>query len=218
MLFDPLFVRVGQAITEKLWNALLARVAAVRLLPGPGIRLQYTENGTIVSAIDTGRGGAPVHHFRVTLAGDRLTIRPGLVNGIEPKIGTTPLSGDKKTPQPSLDFRSPKLDGERRGYVALEIQCGPDWQITNVQAVQVAAWETEDGKPAEQGSGQPSAISGVPGLLNRRVRYPLALIQPDQAGNLEVVQIVHFHLRHHVKPRDLASNVARHFFSIGGVA
>ncbi|MHA3773670.1 hypothetical protein ACXR0O_19210 [Verrucomicrobiota bacterium sgz303538] len=215
-MWDPLFVRVGQEITKSLWDALVARVRSVHLIEGPGIRLQYTADGTIVTAT-AADGSNFAHPFRVAIAGDRLTIRPGLVNGVDATIKGVPLAGDAKNPPPFLDFKALKLDKERRGYVALEIKCGPDWQITKgaAEVVQVAAWDTETGEPGEAPARGPA---GVPGLSGRRVRYPLALLRPNAAGALEVFQIQHFNLAHEAKPRDAKSNIARHFFKMGGAA
>lgn len=216
-MWDPLSVRVGQPITARLWDGLVARVRAARLLEGPGIRLQHTPDGTIISAKGSD-AGRYVHPFQVSIAGDRLMIRAGLVNGIEPRIKGIPLSGDAKNPQPSLDFKRPKLDQDGRGYAALELGCGADWQIPNLGAeiVQVAAWDTETGEPGIPTESRGAA--GIPGLSGRRVRYPIALLRRNKAGAIDVFQIVHFNVSHSAKPRDTKSDIARHFFAMGGVA
>ena len=206
---DLPFVKRGQPITAELWNRLCAAVRAVRLLPGEGARLRSTPDGTIV-----GFDAAPAswsHPFQVSLIGKTAAeIRPGTVNSIEPKIGDVPLSGSDSKPTPKLEFGKVKLDGDGRGYIAIEITCGAKWEIKTMGMVQVAYFDSENGEDSPGGSGGPSSIGGIPGISGRRVRYPIAMLRERSTGQLDLFQIVFFNIAHRAQPR--TEDVARHFF------
>ena len=208
---DLPFVRRGQPITADLWNRLVAAVRAVRLLPGDGARLRSMPDGTIV-----GFDAAPApwaHPFQVSLIGQSAAeIRTGLLNAIEPKIAGVPLSGTDDKPPPKLEFGKLKLDTDNRGYIAVEITCGKKWEITTMEMVQVAYFDSESGEEPPEGSGGPSSIGGIPGISGRRVRYPLAMLRQRSTGQLDLFQIVFFNIVHRAQPRDDAADVARHFF------
>ena len=208
---DLPFVRRGQPITAELWNRLVAAVRSVRLLPGDGARLRSTPAGTIV-----GFSASPAswsHPFLVSLTGESTAdIQPGLVNAIEPTIGGIALSGTDRKPQPKLEFGKLKLDGDGRGYVAVEITCGKKWEILTMEMVQVAYFDSENGEDPPLGSGGPSAIGGIPGILGRRVRYPLAMLRKRRTGQVALFQIVFTNLTHRAQPTDATSDIARHFF------
>lgn len=208
---DLPLVRKGQPITAELWNRLVAAVRATRLLPGVGARLRSMPHGTII-----GFDAAPVswaHPFQVSLVGNTAAqIRPGRVNMIEPKIDGVALSGTEDEPSPKLEFGKLQLDKEDRGYIAIEITCGPKWEIKTAEMVQVAYFDSETGEEPPPGSGGPSSIGGIPGLTKRRVRYPIAMLRLRKSGRLDLFQIVFFNVAYRAKPRDDKTDIARHFF------
>ena len=208
---DLPFVRRGQPITADLWNRLVAAVRAVRLLPGDGARLRSMPDGTIVGFDAASSPWA--HPFQVSLIGQSAAeIRTGLLNAIEPKIAGVPLSGTDDKPPPKLEFGKLKLDTDNRGYIAVEITCGKKWEITTMEMVQVAYFDSESGEEPPEGSGGPSSIGGIPGISGRRVRYPLAMLRQRSTGQLDLFQIVFFNIVHRAQPRNDADDVARHFF------
>ena len=208
---DLPFVRRGQPITAELWNRLVAAVRTVRLLPGDGARLRSTPDGTIV-----GFDAVPApwaHPFQTSLVGKSAAIiGSGLINSIEPKIDDVPLSGSKTDPTPRLNFGTPKLDPDGRGYVAAEITCDDKWKIKTMEMVQVAYFDSENGEDPPEGSGGPSAIGGIPGLSGRRVRYPIAMLRQRSTGQIDLFQIVFFNVVHRAQPKDATTDIARHFF------
>lgn len=205
-------VRPGQPITAELWNLARAAHRASLLRSGPGIRLRQTPNGTII----TGVSGGPAwdHPFKVSLIDSRAKITPGTVNGIEPRIDDVPLSGTDDDPPPELTWSKLKLDTEQRGYIALELTCDEKWKIIPelLTVVQVASFDSDDSGAPPAGSGGPASAGGVPGLLGRRARYPLAMLRQRKSGRVDVFQIVHFALQHRAQPRNETAQIARHFF------
>ena len=208
---DLPFVRRGQPITAELCNRLVAAVRAVRLLPGEGARLRSTPDGTIVGFDAPSSPWS--HPFQVSLIGKSAAqIRPGLINAMEPKIGGVSLSGADDKPAPTLEFGKLKLGADNRGYVAVEITCDGKWKIKTMEMVQVAYFDSENGEDPPPGSGESSAIGGIPGISGRRVRYPLAMLRQRSTGQLDLFQIVYFNVVHRAQPRNNAADVARHFF------
>ena len=209
----PIVAR-GQPITEALWNAAQAAVHAGRLRAGSGIRLHEMPDFTLISAIGGGTGGGTGHAFKVSLTEHGASITPGTVNGIEPVIGGVLLSGDEAGENiPELRWKKPALDAKRRGYIALEAICDREWKIVqgDLTVVQVAYYDSLDGKAPPDGSGGIAAAGGIPGLPGRRVRYPIARLIQRKSGELEVFQIVKFDVTHRVQAR--TADIARHFFS-----
>ena len=154
------------------------------------------------------------HAFKVSLTEHGASITPGTVNGIEPVIGGVLLSGDEAGENiPELRWKKPALDAKRRGYIALEAICDREWKIVqgDLTVVQVAYYDSLDGKAPPDGSGGIAAAGGIPGLPGRRVRYPIARLIQRKSGELEVFQIVKFDVTHRVQAR--TADIARHFFS-----
>jgi hypothetical protein len=96
--------------------------------------------------------------------------------------------------------------------VAIEITCGKKWEIVTMELVQVAYFDSENGEDPPPGSGGPSAVGGIPGISGRRVRYPLAMLRQRKTGQVDLFQIVYSNLTHRAKPKDDATDIARHFF------
>jgi len=94
----------------KLWAADLQSLAdavrANRVLPGAGIRITGSPNGTTVAVAPggvAGVSGTSVHPFKVVVAkndaqGVRVQVLFGTVNGIEPTIGGQWLHNVRPTP------------------------------------------------------------------------------------------------------------------------
>lgn len=182
-----LFVRPGQRITAALWNKLVAAYRGARILAGDGITLRQTPDGTLISC----SVWRPWNHpFKVTLSGTSATVSKGLINGIEPTIKDVPIGGTEKAPPPKLQFKTPKLDKEGRGWIAVEIVCEQEkWTIESATIVQIDTLETDD--PAS-------------------ARHPLAMIREQLSGSLGLFQIEYFNLQHGASVRE--SGAARHFF------
>lgn len=200
-------VRPGQEITTALWDKAKAANRANRWRPGDGIRFTQTSDGIVVSAeIPKARFD---HPFRVTLSGaSSATILPGSVNGRIPLIDGIALDAD---PAPVLVRDELWLDADGRGYIALDFQCDADWKLdpATLEIVQVADWLTEDGSPADDPNAL--AFSGaVPGLSERRVRWPLAMLR-DRTSWVDIYQLTMAGIQHKAVP-SADGTTARHFF------
>jgi hypothetical protein len=201
--------------TAKLRHQLAAAQRDARVFPGVGVRLlRMGKRGTIFRASSSGTA-----HFYgawfVDLSADTITVQPGRVNFVMAKIEDIPL--DDPTP-PTLRLRSPKVDDEGRGYICAEcFFYGPDekdgkgkpltaWSVREVQIVQVANPDTDDGL----GKFTNSSGAAVP-LKGNRCRCPIAMIR-DRGGNLEVFQVEYFDLRHRASLKKDGISAKRHFF------
>lgn len=209
-LFDFPLVRAGQEITAKLWNDARNAVRAGRLFTGKGIRLKWTESGTIISA--DGSSADWSHAFQVALIGtSQATISAGLINGsIEPTIDKVPLSGSDEVPVPVLAWKTLQLDQAGKGYIAVEVTCSKDWVAESAIIVQCAQLETEAANPPAKKAT--AATGGIMGLPGRRARYGLARIRRLKSGGLACFQIPYFNLTHQAQPKSLDADNARHFF------
>jgi hypothetical protein len=90
-------------VSAAAWNDGLKAASCLKLLPGPGIRLTQTKNGTTVSASAESSGW--IHPWKVSCEYADLAwyfkIAPGFVNGEPPVVvGTAPpkKKGDRKEP------------------------------------------------------------------------------------------------------------------------
>jgi hypothetical protein len=198
--------RRGQQITAALWNQARAACLAARLLPGPGIRLHYTPDGTIISA--DASAALWDHPFRVSITGTTATIRSGWVNGsVEPRIDDIPLSGTADSPPPRLTFSEPDTDSEGRGYIALEAQFNETWAVSAVSVIQCARIDALDTtEPATA-----TSAGGVPLLEGRRARWPLAVLRHRESG-LNIWQVTHGDLQVRAQPRTATSDGGRAFW------
>lgn len=198
-------VEKGQPITAALWRLAGMAVRAVRLRRGPGIRLRWTPDGTVISA----DGGPPrfIHPFLATVVGSSATFVPGTVNGAMPLIAGTVLDAD---PAPKLTWDELKLDDQGRGFFAIELGCDEKWKLDpkTLTLVQVADWRTEDGNAADT----PSLHLEAPSLKKRRTRWPVAALRQRASGTLDVFPVTMAPLIHQAVPKTLAAETARHFF------
>ena len=189
-----LFVRPGERITAALWNKLVDACRCARILPGDGIQLRRTPDGTLISCSTW----KPWNHpFKVSLSGNAATINKGLVDGIEPAIKGTPISGEPDTgqgaikPPPKLEFKQPKLDKEGRGWIAVEILCDKKlWKTQSAEMVQVSDFKTDD------------PLKGL---------HPIAMLRQRANGSLALFQIEFFNLQHRANVLT-DGKTARHFF------
>ena len=184
-----LFVREGDRLTAALWNALVTAVRACRILPGNGVRIRQTPDGTLLSCTLWDDWN---HPFKVISAGDTATIAKGTVDGIEPTIDDVPISGDakKKKPVPLLDLSNPKFDDDGHGWVAIEITCDPlKWKTMKAEIKQVDDLTDQD---------------------QLKARHPIALLTQNANGSLNTFQIEFFNLQH--RADGLTGVPTRHFF------
>ena len=107
--------RKGEKLKAADLQTLADAVRANRVLPGAGIRITGSPNGTTVAVMGGGAGaqGTTAHPFKVIVAkndaqGVRVQVLFGTVNGIEPTIGGQWLHNVRPTP-PTL----PANDGSQ---------------------------------------------------------------------------------------------------------
>lgn len=129
----------GQPISASDWNALLRWLHATQLRPGPGIRLARTPSGTIVTA--TPAPIAPSGPFLPALTTTHdgrqaIQFTRGLIAGVEPRIGSTPIGGHPgrpNDPPPALPLPPPDT---QLGYIYA--QCALDratWRINSSEVI-----------------------------------------------------------------------------------
>jgi len=97
--------RKGEKLKAADLQTLADAVRANRVLPGAGIRITGSPNGTTVAVVGGGAGapGTTAHPFKVIVAkndaqGVRVQVLFGTVNGIEPTIGGQWLHNVRPTP------------------------------------------------------------------------------------------------------------------------
>jgi len=190
-MFDD--VHPGDPIPKlaAFWNNLKAAVAARRLLPGVGVRLREMPFGTIINF----DADAAVwdHPWRIALNGKEATLRRGLVDGIEPKIGERLMSGDKKNPDPPrLSIASSRFTKDGQSLICVEIECDGSWNTKSAKLVQVA--RLNDANPDNPGDGTTPMLP--PALSGRKTRYPLVQLRQKESGDITAFQIAYFSLRH----------------------
>lgn len=214
MNWSALFVRTGEVIKAHTWDAMASAVQSVRLLKGPGVQLLTTPAGTIISF-----DPPPIswmHDFKVALTGQKgATIQAGAVNGIPAKINGNPLDPAAGGKPPTLDWTAPRLDEDGYGWVAVEVQLGDKWEVTDAYIVQVADLDTDDGQPAKDSPDTPVGYAGggTLTLSGRRARHPLAMLRKRKNGIIVSFQITRFDLKHRVYLAGPDSQKGRHFFS-----
>lgn len=213
------FVRAGELLSAKAWNAALRFILSLRLTAGPGVKLSIGPNGTIIS-VDRQRFDRS-HAFKCALLGAMgVRIQPGLVAGIIPSVGKEPLDEER-----ALLWAKPLFDATGRGWVALEVTFGAKWEVISAQVVQVADLDTLDGLPAKADAAKPPGYAaGAPltistgktdkktKLVDRRARHPLAMIRKRDNGALVLFQITQHNLNHRAAVQGKDDKIARHFF------
>ena len=186
-----------------------------RLTAGPGALVHSTPYGRVLRAK---RSGSDFDHpWRTTLLGeDSAIFQQGTVNGLRATIKGVPLAGDAKNDQPELAL--PQIRWNNDGLAWFCVECtfqdpsvkgasGSPWAILKAEMVQVADPDEED--PST--SGKPFKIGGARPLTKFRARWPIAMLQQNEAG-IDLFQIAHFNLTHRVGFRADGINAARHFF------
>jgi len=173
------------------WNNLKAMVRARRLLPGVGVRLREMPFGTIVNF--DADAATWDHPWRISLNGKEVTLRRGLVDGMEPKIGDRLMSGDKRNPDPpKLTIAPSRFTQSGRSLICVETECDEYWKTKTAKLVQVA--RLNDADPDTPGDGDIPLLP--PTLAGRKTRCPLVLLRKDEAGNITAFQIAYFNIRH----------------------
>ena len=93
----PSLVTPGQPLSAKAFNELLAYVRSLDLRGGPGIRVQRSMVGTTVSAAEQAvqavqASAKPyIPPFMCSLAGVKISVAPGYVNGQVPTVNGVAL-------------------------------------------------------------------------------------------------------------------------------
>jgi len=178
-------------LLASFWNGLKAAVRARRLLPGVGVRLRELPFGTIVNF--DADAAAWDHPWRVAFDGNQATLRKGLVDGIEPKVGDRLMSGDKKNPDPpKLTIASSRFTSDGASLICVETECDERWNTKTAKLLQVA--RLNDANPDTPGEGTTPLLP--PSLPGRRTRYPLVLLRQRDSGDVTAFQIAYFNLRH----------------------
>jgi hypothetical protein len=209
-MYEELEARPGEDITPRKWNALKAAVAELRLRAGYNVRLRrVTGVATTISFDDT--SGPFVGRFAVTLLpGQGAKISQGFVNAsIEPTINGVPISGDSanNVPQPVLQFSTPKVGADGRGWIALLLTATSKLTIGTIEAVQVASLDAK----AIPGSGGPVTNGGSPAIPGNQALHPLAMLIKRSSGAVDLFQIEFFNLQWRLAYRP-GAGAARHFF------
>ena len=108
----------GQSV-RAAWDALTKWAKRARLRHGPGVRLAHTDNGTIISfvpAVTAFRG-----KFAVRIEGDSVTVGIGTVEGVEPTIGGTPITGGKDGVIPKLKLSGGKYNEDGKSWICVRV-------------------------------------------------------------------------------------------------
>jgi hypothetical protein len=214
-------VKPGDPIPKlaAFWNGLKAAVRARRLLPGVGVRLREMPFGTIVH-FDSA-AALWDHPWRVSLAENEATLRRGLIDGMEPKIGQRLMSGDEKNPEPpKLRIAPGKFTADGISLICVEIECTEYWKTKSATIVQAARLNDGEVASTAAGAGDEETMPLLPPALpGRKTRYPLVLLRRRKGGSIEAFQIAYFHFQHvAIFPAGVGNDDAlrvRHFFFPG---
>jgi len=210
---DNLEVTTGEGWSRTKHNGLLRLCRSNRIFPGPGIKLHTVEKGVIISA-----DFPPAvweHCWQVSLVDGMATIIPGFVNGRIPTISGVPLGGDEETkkPDPKLRIIDRLFNAHRMSWICIEVTCTEDWSaLEKAEMVQVADISTDDGSDGGGSAKTDLGSMQYPSLSKRRSRYPVALLRKSKVGDVRVIDIAHFAVRHVAKK--ISDTEARHFFQL----
>jgi hypothetical protein len=152
---------------------------ALRVVAGRGLRAQVSPLGTILAA---DASFFYSHAFEVRLAGTQATVGLGTVNGVEPKIGEVPISGDAKKGglAPRLDLDAKVAGKGLVSFIAVEAEPDALGQILDTTPLVVVHTATD------KINEQDGRIVG---------RQPLARVRWTAAGTVrDAFQIVHHNL------------------------
>lgn len=188
-------VRKGEPVKAEHWNALLDWLRATQVVGGSNVRVNRTPNGTYVTALP---GALPVSGaFAVSLGtaetGQAATVSRGLVEGVEPTVGTPAKkiggdAADPNAPLPGLKLPDPS---KAEGYIYLRCDLSQEsWRIAAAEVI----FQAEAPAPKEW------------------TAYKLLAILRKSGEAWEVAhQAVHFNLGHYAYGRK-SSGKARHLF------
>ncbi|MEO7933200.1 MAG: hypothetical protein ABIT76_08595 [Chthoniobacterales bacterium] len=125
----------------------------------PGILLRMNAQG--YTQTPTNRGGGSFNHpFRPSLVGMELRLSRGLVNGLEPVIGTKkiPISGDAKHAQPALKLDPDQIDKEtQQSWVCLQVTPDKEGRLATADQIEVVQRKSAYAFVGEKGI-QPVAL------------------------------------------------------------
>jgi hypothetical protein len=193
---EQMLVKAGDIIRIGPWNYLMRAIRSIRLIAGEDCRLRETPDGTIINF--SGGNFKFLHPFKVSLEGDSgVKVRPGMVETKMPFIKVdgkeVPLDGGADKDFPTLTWKEPKLNEDKRGWVAVEVRLKPDsYEIDKVEVVQVKELQEE-------------------GMDPRIGRHPIAMLLKKKDGTLKCFQTSHFSLKYYPKVNPTTKAI-RHFF------
>ena len=192
--WSKLEARPGDEI-RPAWEEMKRAVKALRLLQGRGIQLMDTPQGTAVSAANG--AGNFAHPFAAALSGSTMTFSKGLLNGLEPVIGGTPVSGnpDDGTPAPALTLDPAQMDGATlQSWACVEVSPKADGTLDPAVPPVVVHRST------------PTSTNPALG------RHPLALILWQAGRPSRVFEVTYFNLRYVRTTPGAGRGLAQHFF------
>lgn len=176
----PPEAKKGKSVRQA-WDALRKWARSAVILPGPGVRLARTAQGTVVSF------QAPRQSFRgafkITVSDGLATVGVGTVEGIEPTINRVKIGGEKGKPVPALKLSASKYDDEGRSWVCVAVKVTENGQLDS-KASDAAMIVQSDHPTRAIEDGRPVA--------------PLAMLRradPKGEDFGEVHQIAYFNLK-----------------------
>jgi hypothetical protein len=206
MRIEDLYVKPGDPITAKLWNALLDWDKESSVMAGPNVRLQRMQRGICVVAEAPSSNWN--HPWRCSLTGFEVKLTAGTVNTLVPRINGVRIDG--------RDER-----GKTVTVPPLKIVSGPGVDLESWVCVQVKV--TASSSAMDEKDKDALTIVHVPDLDPRMIEggspdksglglHPLAqILWKDKATPERLFQITHSNLTHRfITARD--GQPSRHFF------
>lgn len=173
------------------WNAVVKGMDALTILPGKGILLTRTPQGTVINSRQAIKGFSGA--WSVSAGTNSLKVARGFVNAVEP------LVGNKKLSAAEIKFReSDFVDG--RLWVGIKVRVDPETgKMREKDATE------NDLTVVVQGSPKSGDHSGLIGF------HPIALL--TQKPVLTIHQIAFFDYQHSTAKAPKGSGF-RHFFHV----
>jgi len=200
--------RKGEKILPK-WQALLEYIASTRIVVGDGMQVTQTPDGTLVTA-DIPFRPFP-HPFRCTHSGGKVTVSPGTVNGVMPRIDGVPLDGrdeeGRKVDFPSLDVEFPD---EWKSYVVVVVK-------VEGEGLRKAIQDNEDSVQVRHATDLNPYIFLEGGSTDERGVgvHPIAQLRWDKQTKqfVDIFQMSHFNLGHrYTAASPQSGGFSKHFF------
>ncbi len=169
---------------------------------GVGTQLASTPFGFVISGAPGG-GGSFRHPFQVSAMGNAgVRIARGLVDGLEPRIGKVPISGEagKNLPPPVLVLDRAVANARGESWICVEVTLTDEGKLA-----------AEEGGLAE-GAQLVAVHRGEPTLVGKVGRHPLAQVVWGAKGPARIFQATSFNLRHARTQPAPGQGPMRHFF------